>query len=112
MNMRYCVTIARVAAVAGVFVMSAGLGATDAAAPQTGQAGAPSGQALPLTMDQAVAMALEANLGLKSERMNLDLASHSIALARSAFLPQVQTSLGRRASKAVPFGFTHGLSAL
>jgi outer membrane protein TolC len=74
-----------------------------------GQAAAPAtGQALPLTMEQAVAMALEANLGLKAERLNLDIASHSVALARSAFLPRLDSSLGRRTSKSVPSDFTQG----
>ena len=32
-------------------------------------------------------MALETNLGLKAERLNLDIASQSIVGAKSAFLP-------------------------
>ena len=69
-------------------LMPGGLLAGEAFAGQsTGQtSGQAAGQALPLTMEQAVTMALEANLGLKAERLNLDIASHSVALARSAFL--------------------------
>src|SRR3954469_13131251 len=57
--------------------------------PPAAAAPASAANALPLTMEQAVTMALESNLGLKSERLNLDIAAHSIALARSAFLPAV-----------------------
>jgi len=57
----------------------------------TRQAPAPAAQAngLPLSMQQAVAMALEANLGLKAERLNVDVADESIAAARSAYLPRL-----------------------
>ena len=61
-------------------------------------------------MAQAVAMALEANLGLKSERLNLDIASESIALANSAFLPQLSGTLNRQRSKYQPSDFTQGSS--
>jgi outer membrane protein TolC len=79
--------------------------------PQAG-AGAPAqgGQTVALSMEQAVSMALEANLGLKSERLNLDIASDSIALAKSAFLPQVQGTIGRQRSKYQPSDFTQGSS--
>ena len=78
-------------------------GAAPAAPGQTGES-------LPLSMEQAVSMALESNLGLKSERLNLDIASESIALAKSAFLPQVSGTLGRQRSKYQPSDFTQGTS--
>lgn len=89
-------------AVAAVLVLGATLGA------QAGQPAQSAAQALPISMEQAVSMALDANLGLKAERLNVDVASHSVALARSAFLPQVSGSVGRRSSKSVPFDFTEG----
>jgi len=75
-------------------------------APAPGQAGGN----LPLSIDQAVAMALESNLGLKAERLNLDISSESIALAKSAFLPQVSGTIGRQRSRYQPSDFTQGTS--
>ena len=69
---------------------------------------AQSGEALPLSIDQAVAMALEHNLGLKSERLNLDIASESIALSKTAFLPSISGTLGRQRSRYQPSDFTQG----
>ena len=67
------------------------------------------GPSLPLSMSQAVAMALEANLGLKVERLNLDVASHSMAIAKAAFLPQVQAERPATVPKSVPSDFTQGV---
>lgn len=68
------------------------------------------GQSLPLSMAQAVSMALDANLDLKAERLSVDIASHGVALARSAFLPQVSGGTSRSSSKSVPSDFTQGSS--
>ena len=65
----------------------------------TPQQQAPTGPALPLSMEQAVAMALENNLGLKSERLNPEIAAHQIAAARSFYLPFAQSSLSRNSTK-------------
>ena len=73
-------------------------------------AAAPQGPALPLSMEQAVAMGLESNLGLKSERLEVDVASEGIAGARAAFLPQLFSSFGRTSSESVPQSFTEGSS--
>jgi hypothetical protein len=81
--------------------MVAAAGTLRAQAPQAGAA-------MPLTMDQAVAMALEANLGMQSERLNAVVAGHAIAAARASFLPTLDSSLGRRTSKSIPFDFTQG----
>ena len=77
-----------------------------AATPPTPQMG--QGPSLPLTMNEAVAMALDANLNLKAERLNVDVAAHAVAIARSAFLPIVDGGLSRRSSKSVPSDFTQG----
>lgn len=66
------------------------------------------GPSLPLSMSQAVAMALDANLDLKAEKLNLDVASHSIAIAKASFLPQVQATTSNLSSKSVPQDFTQG----
>ncbi|ODS58142.1 MAG: hypothetical protein ABS36_04450 [Acidobacteria bacterium SCN 69-37] len=63
---------------------------------------------LDLTMDAAVTMALEANLGLQASRLNLDSADHAVASARAAFLPQVSTTLSRTSQVSVPTDFTQG----
>ena len=54
------------------------LSQTPAPVPQTS-----SGDTLQLSMDQAVQMALQTNLGIKSDRMNLDVAAQAIAGAQS-----------------------------
>ena len=61
-----------------------------------------------LSIEQAVAMGRESNLGLQADRLNLDAASHAIAAARAAFLPQVGSSLSRSSSRSVPQDFTQG----
>ena len=65
---------------------------------------------LELTMDAAVAMALESNLGLQADRLDIDNADHAIASARSAFLPQVGAALTRSSVVSVPNDFTQGSS--
>ena len=73
------------------------------AAPATGTA-----PTIDLTMERAVEMALEANLGLRSNRLSLDAADHAMAGARAAFLPQVGSTLSRSSQVSVPSDFTQG----
>jgi outer membrane protein TolC len=96
-----------------ILTLAAGSGplAAQEAAPARPQATPSQGPLLPLSIDQAVAMALEANLGLKAERLNVDVASHSVAIARAAFLPVVTAGTSRNSSKFVPQDFTQGTSA-
>lgn len=56
---------------------------------------APQGPVLALSMEQAVAMALESNLGLKADRMNVDVAAQGIASARASFLPTTTSGFTR-----------------
>jgi outer membrane protein TolC len=63
---------------------------------------------LELTMDNAVAMAMDANLGMQSNRMNVDSANEAVAAARASFLPQVGSSISRSSSRSVPQDFTQG----
>ena len=60
------------------------------------------GPTLSLSMEQAVAMALENNLGLKGERLNPEVSSLGIAAARAAFLPFVQSAISRNSSQFQP----------
>jgi HAE1 family hydrophobic/amphiphilic exporter-1 len=59
----------------------------------------PAGPALELTMDQAVELALQNNLGLASSRLDVDDAAQAIAQARASFLPRAQTTFTRRNSQ-------------
>jgi outer membrane protein TolC len=79
-----------------------------ATAAPTSQTPTSNAQVVALTMDQAVKMGLESNLGLEASRMNLENASYGVAAARSAFLPVVGTSLSKSSSKTVPSDFTQG----
>ena len=71
-----------------------------ATAPAASQA--PAGPTLTLTMDQAVQMALDTSLGLKSERINVDVASQSIIGARAAFLPALSGQIRRNNAESQP----------
>jgi HAE1 family hydrophobic/amphiphilic exporter-1 len=79
------------------------LGQTPAPMPQT--AGA---DTLQLSADQAVDMALQTSLGLKSARMNLDVAAQAISGARTSFLPQLQSVVQRTFAQQQPQDFTQG----
>ena len=95
------------------FATVTGQAQSGASAPQTPAAQAPTatqGQGLPLTMQQSVAMALDANLDIKAERLNPDVAAHSVAIAKSAFLPQVQSTLRKNSQVSQPSDFTQGRS--
>ena len=69
----------------------------------------PIGPALQLTMTRAVEMALESNLGLESNRMDVEDSSRAIASARASFMPLLTSSLFRSSSRSVPSDFTQGI---
>jgi outer membrane protein len=71
------------------------------AAPQT-----QSGPVLQLTMEQAVAMAVDANLGLKFQRLNVDIAAEGVAGASAAFKPFLQAQVTTSSSTRLPQTFT------
>ena len=92
--------------VAGLFVLlGAPIAAQQATAPgrlgvqfgaartQTQTAPTQNGHVLELSMDQAVQMGIEANLGLKAAKLNVDMAIENIIGAQAAFLPAVQSSV-------------------
>ena len=82
---------------------------TRAAAP--GQA-ANVGPVLQLSMDQAAQMALEANLGLKAEKLNIDVAAHGVALSNAAFLPIVTFGASRNSRQSPPQSFADGTQSI
>lgn len=73
---------------------------------------APASQAMQISMEQAVSMALETNLGLKSNKLNLGIASQNIASARSAFGPQLTGSFSRNMKDEAPSDFTNASSLI
>jgi outer membrane protein TolC len=93
---------------------TAGLALADqgaaAAAPPAVQA--PSGPTLALSMEEAVAMALETSLGLKSQRLSTNIAAQNIAGARAAFLPQVSSSISRSVRESPAIVFEDGTVAV
>jgi outer membrane protein TolC len=72
----------------------------------------PGGTVLQLSMQQAEAMALETNLGLKASRLDLDTAAQNILGARSAFLPLFQSNLSRNTAQQAPQVNSDGTSSV
>lgn len=68
----------------------------------------PVGPELRISIDEAVAMALESNLGLQAERLNPRIAGEQIAQARAAFVPVSFSSVGTNSSTSQPSDFTQG----
>ncbi len=79
--------------------------AQQANAPQTP---ARPGPALELSIDQAVDMALETSLGLKAERLNLDIADQGIAGAKASFIPTLSIGFSGTTAQSQPTDFTQG----
>ena len=103
----------------GFLVLSASLGiavpaaAQQPAPPPTPAPGTPpaagaasAGPALELSMDQAVSMALETNLGLKADRLDVNVASQNIASAQAAFRPLFRSTIRQGSSDQLPSNFT------
>lgn len=81
------------------------------AAAQGGPPAPPAGRpaaTVAISMGEAVTMALESNLGLRSTRMDADSASQAVAAARAAFMPQIGSTVSRSSSRSVPQDFTQG----
>ena len=66
---------------------------------------APSVQGTPITIDDAVRMALENNLGVQAARLSPQIASLGIAQANGAFAPSLVSTLSRSDSSAPPSDF-------
>ena len=78
-------------------------------APQT--AAVPQGPVLPLSMKEAEQMALEANLGLKADRLEPDIAAENLAAARAQFIPIVSSGFSRGAQTRATTSVFEGGSA-
>jgi outer membrane protein len=82
--------------------------------PQTGQtavtpqapAAAQSGPVLQLTMDEAVAMAIESNILLKAQRLSVDIAAEGVAGAEAAFKPTLSANVQTSSQTSLPSSFT------
>src|SRR5205823_7629204 len=59
----------------------------------------------PISMDDAVRMALENNLGIQQEKLNPQIQTLAIAQANGAFRPALFSTLSRRSSTAPPTDF-------
>src|SRR5258708_27822618 len=59
----------------------------------------------PVSMEEAVRLALENNLGLKGERLNPEIASYGVARATAAYAPQLISLFSRSNSAAPPTDF-------
>ncbi|HKV98585.1 MAG TPA: TolC family protein [Vicinamibacterales bacterium] len=68
------------------------------------------GPVVQLSIEQAVDMALETSLGLKSDRLTVDIASQNIASAKSAFVPTVTAGFSGNTTQRQPTDFTQGSS--
>lgn len=64
----------------------------------------PPGPEIQLTADEAVRMALENNLGLRSERLGPRISTLNVAQARAAFMPRLQSTT-RTSSQTTPADF-------
>jgi len=102
-------TVATALAIAGLAATPVGAQQPPAPPPPPSQAAAQNGT-LRLSMNEAVAMALEWNLGLKADRMDVEVADQGIVGARSAFLPQLSSRFGRSTGTRQPTDFTQGTS--
>ena len=74
-------------------------------APSGSGQSAPQGPTLSITMEQAVSMALEANLGLKADRLSPEIQSQVLAAAKAFYNPQFVTGASRFNSESAPTSF-------
>jgi outer membrane protein len=81
-------------------------------AQQAAQQLAPSGPVLQLTMEQAATMAVEHNLGVKAERLNLDVAAQDVAISKAGFLPVVTFGINRNNRSQPPQSFADGTESI
>lgn len=74
-------------------------------APPVQMPAAPAGPELQLSADEAVRMALENNLGVRSDRLGPQISNLNVAQARAAFMPTLQSSTSTRSSTTPPTDF-------
>jgi outer membrane protein TolC len=66
----------------------------------------------PLSMEEAVRMALENNLGIQAERLNPEIRTLGVAQANAAYAPNLVSSLSRSNSTAPPTDFLSSSAAV
>ena len=66
---------------------------------------APTGPEIQLTADEAVRMALENNLGIRSDRLAPQISGFNVAQARAAFMPILSSTASTRSSTTPPTDF-------
>lgn len=82
--------------------------APPAAAPE---AGAQTGPVVRLTVDEAVRMGLEQNLGLQAQRLSPQIQNYAATQARAAFTPAFYSTIGGRNQTQPPSSFLAGTSS-
>jgi len=93
--------------IGAIAAMAAPLGAqAPARAKPAAQTPAPTGPVMDLSMDQAVNMSMETNLGLKAAKINVDVAAQGIVGSRAAFLPQLRGQVSTSNSDRTASSFT------
>jgi outer membrane protein len=63
------------------------------------------GPVVRLSMQEAVDMSLETNLGLKAQKLNPHMAAEDLASARAAFIPSLSSSFSRNTNASVSTNF-------
>ena len=97
-----------------VTILLSGFGAGSVAAQTTARPQAPplaaasGGQVRPLTIDEAVRLALDNNLGIQIARFNPQVQDLSVALARSAWVPSFTTVVQGASTSTPNSGFLSG----
>ena len=79
-----------------------------APAAQPSAPAAPTGPEIQLTADEAVRMALENNLGVRSDRLGPQISTLNVAQARASFMPILSSSAMTRSSTTPPTDFLTG----
>ena len=92
-----------VALAAGPFSTSGALAQT--AAPSGPGQSAPQRPTLALTMEDAVKMALESNLGLTADKLGPEIQAQALAAAKAFYNPLFQTGVSRGTTVSVPTNF-------
>jgi len=78
----------------------------------SGSGQAPTGPAVALSMQQAVDLALEANLGLKADRIAPAISAQDVARAKSLFVPTVSSGVQRNTRDQIPSSFFESSSSV
>jgi outer membrane protein TolC len=101
-------------ALAALFVFGPAVFASGQTAPPSQPAPAPqvpAGPSMKLSIDEAVSMALEQNLGIQAERLTPQIQDMSIALAQAAFAPTFTSLIQTSKSSNPPSSFLEGSAA-